>query len=91
MKVYISGKITGLEGYKEMFGEAEAMLLGEGYVVMNPSVLPFGFDYDDYMHISYAMIDVCDAVYFLRNWKDSKGAILEYRYAVKKGKKIIFQ
>lgn len=36
-----------------------------------------------------AMIDVCEAVYFLPTWTDSKGAHLEMGYAKAKGKKII--
>jgi len=35
-----------------------------------------------------AMIDVCEAVYFLPTWTDSKGAHLEMGYAVAAGKEI---
>ena len=35
----------------------------------------------DYLHICFAMIDVCDAVYLLPDWKASKGARMERIYA----------
>lgn len=91
MKIYIAGKITGLDNYKEVFDKVEAMLLEEGHAVMNPAVLPNGFSQDEYMHICYNMIDVCDGVYFLNNWRDSKGAKLEYAYAIGEGKWIKHQ
>jgi hypothetical protein len=37
------------------------------------------------------MIDVCDAVYFQNNWKDSKGANMEYNYAFEQNKGIMFE
>jgi hypothetical protein len=36
------------------------------------------------------MIDVCEAVAFLPNWTESKGAKEEMEYANSKGKKIIY-
>ena len=78
MKIYIAGKITGYDGYKEHFKAAEKHLQGLGHVVMNPAVLPAGFEWDEYMHVCFAMIDVCDAVYMLNNWGESKGARMEY-------------
>ena len=91
MKVYIAGKITGLENYKELFSAEERRLREKGYTVMNPSILPNGFEYDEYMRICYSMIDVCDGVYFLNNWTDSKGAKLEHEYALKNNMAILYQ
>lgn len=92
MKIYIAGKITGLENYKELFSKAANKLKDKGYSVMNPAVLEGGkFTQDDYMHVCYAMIDVCNSVYFLNNWKDSKGANLEHKYAKEKNKIIIYE
>jgi hypothetical protein len=87
MKVYIAGKITGLANYRELFNAAEEMLRSQGHEVINPAVLPTeGFEHHEYLHINRAMIDVCDAVYFLSNWPDSKGAIIERTYAIDKDK-----
>ena len=91
MKIYIAGKITGLDNYKEKFGEAENEFLLSGHSVMNPAVLEGDFTQGEYMHVCYAMIDVCDGVYFLDNWKDSKGANLEHEYAMKQDKWIKYQ
>lgn len=91
MKFYIAGKITGLPNFEEKFEDATKTLEAEGHIVMNPALLSKGFEHDDYMHICYAMIDVCDAVYLLDNWKDSKGANLEHDYAKRNGKFIQFQ
>ncbi len=91
MKVYIAGKITGNPDYKQQFAEAERELKAQGYTTMNPAVLPDGFEHHEYMKICFSMIDVCDAVYFLSNWKESKGACMEYDYAFEQNKGIMFE
>jgi hypothetical protein len=91
MKVYIAGKITGLNDYKELFLHAEQELKSKGYNVMNPAVLPDGFTHEEYMKICFCMIDVCDSVYFLDNWCQSKGAVMEYNYAIENNKFIAHQ
>lgn len=91
MKVYVAGKITGLKGYKQLFKAAAEELSALGYKVMNPAVFPAGFEHEEYMKICYSMIDVCDAVLFLNNWQDSKGAKMEHKYAVENSKWIKYQ
>lgn len=94
MKVYIAGRITGVDYDKavEMFDAAEHIWIARGDSVINPTCLPGeGFSHADYMHICLAMIDVCDAVYFLNNWRQSEGAKQEHEYAVAHGKKIIYE
>lgn len=90
MKVYIAGKITGDKNYKEKFERASLKLQSDGHNVMNPAILPDGFDYEDYMPICFAMIDVCDAVLFLDDWKDSGGAKREYIHATSLAKKVFY-
>ena len=87
-KIYIAGKITGEENYRQKFKAAQDELEARGYRAMNPAILPPGFAYEDYMHICFAMIDVCDAVYFLADWRDSPGATREHEYASRLGKVI---
>lgn len=89
--VYIAGKITDYPQYKEKFGKAEEKLRKWGYVPLNPAILPAGLTQEEYLHICYAMIDVCEKVYFLNNWKDSNGAKLENEYAQKHQKVICYE
>ena len=95
MKVYIAGKVTGLEKAEifKKFYESGKQLKEQGYTVMSPAVLALneGFDHSDYMHICYAMIDVCDAVYMQKDWQQSKGARMELQYAKDSKKQILYE
>ena len=88
-KIYVAGKITGRQGYKTEFTDAESFLTNMGFKVMNPSIMPDGFEQSEYLHVCTAMIDVCDAVYFLPSWVDSKGSHYEMGYAKAKGKHVL--
>lgn len=91
MKIYIAGKITNNANYKEQFKRKELELKLQGHTVLTPTCLPLGFEWGEYMHICKAMIDVCDAVFFLKSWKDSKGAREEYKYTRQQGKELMFE
>ena len=95
MKVYIAGKITGEDraAVVEKFDAASCKLGTEGHLPFNPNVLPYyeEVDHEDYMHICFAMIDVCDAVYMLKDWQTSPGARAELQYAAEWRKKIIYE
>ena len=92
MKVFISGKMTGLVGYNHNeFKKAESYLQHYGHIVLNPALLPLGMDRHDYMVICYAMVEVADAVYVLRNSEDSIGSQEEVRHATAIGKRIYEQ
>lgn len=90
-KIYIAGKINGLDKYKELFKRAEDKLTSEGYICMNPAILKEGFDYNVYLPICLAMLEACDSIYMLNNWETSKGAKVEHAYAVAQGKEILYQ
>jgi len=81
LKVYIAGKITDNPDYKSQFAAAETMLRDKGFIPVSPAVLPPGLEHHEYMTICFSMIDVCDGVYLLGNWKDSIGARMEKAYA----------
>ena len=91
MKIYIAGKITNYPNFKAKFAEAKEKLTAGGHAVLDPSVLPGGFEQDEYMHICYSMIDVCEGIFMLNNWRYSKGATMEHEYARKNQKLIIYQ
>lgn len=95
MKVYIAGKITGLNNDEifSKFYKSGKQLKNKGYTVMSPAVLVLngGFEHEDYMHICFAMIDVCDAVYMQKDWLLSKGARMELQYAKDWKKQILYE
>lgn len=80
MKIYIAGKITGNENYREKFAKAQAELEKDGHIVLNPAVMPEGMTKSEYMKLCFAMIDIADEVYLLPGWQDSEGARLEEHY-----------
>ena len=90
--IYISGKITGDDNFREKFAEAERILTEKNFNVINPcKVDEFGFfTYEQFLHIDFALIDCCDAIFMLPDWRNSKGAIREWHHAQSLGKKIIF-
>ncbi len=83
--VYIAGKITGEAGYAAKFADAEMVLQECGYIVLNPTALPLGLDYEDYMAIDFAMIEVADMIVMLRGWQSSPGAQRERDHALASG------
>lgn len=99
-KIFISGKITGLKEaeYKERFSAAEQKLMDEqGYAhkdIINPSklkdVLP-ELDYEQYMRVDLTLLDMCDTIYMLDNYKDSRGAQRELAHAIEQNKRIIWE
>ena len=86
-KIYISGKRTGDPNYKEKFASIQKDLESEGYIILNPAVLPQDLSNEDLMRICFAMIDTADAVAFIDGFTDSPGAMLELEYCkyTKKG------
>ena len=95
MKIYISGKISGLDPVeaKKNFIKAELRLKKQGHEVMSPKgIMDFaGFEHDDYMHVCKAMVDVCDAIYMLPNWQTSKGSREELNYAREWRKEVLWE
>lgn len=87
MKIYIAGKITGNPNYKEQFAAAEKKLKAEGHQVINPTWKPEGLPYKQYIDMGLMELQQCDVIYLLSNWKDSKGARMEYIYALTVGLK----
>ena len=106
MKVYLSGKMTGLseEEIWNNFRKVETWLSTGNpsdnnnnpiESIMNPAVTYAmqnykAFSYEDWLHIDFAMLDACDAVCLLPNWKDSMGAKREIAYAYKHGKDVFY-
>lgn len=86
VKVYIGGKITGDEYYREKFNVFSEIEQKRGNVVLNPAMLPSGMTQADYMRICFAMLDCADQACFLPDYEQSEGAMLEVAYCKKTGK-----
>lgn len=86
MKVYIAGKITGDRRYRAKFREAAKVLEAAGHVVLNPATLPDGLEQADYMRICLAMLDTADLAVFLPDYRESRGAMVEWAWCQRTGK-----
>ena len=88
MKIYISGAITGTDNYMERFAKAEKELTAQGWSVVNPAKvnaqLPEDTNYEEYMKMCFCMLDMCEAIFMLKEWSKSFGANREYGYAMAK-------
>lgn len=95
MKIYISGAITGTDDYMERFAKAEKELTDKGYSVINPAKvnaqLPEDTTYEEYMKMSFCMLDTCEAIFMLKGWSKSCGANREYGYALAKDMIIMYE
>ena len=95
MKIYISGAISNTDNYMERFAKAEKELTENGYSAVNPAKvnaqLPEDTSYEEYMKMSFCMLDMCDGIYMLKGWKKSCGANREYGYALAKDMIIIHE
>lgn len=90
MKIYIAGAISNNPNYKKQFAEAERKLISEGHAVVNP-VKNWGFEYKDYIDMGLCELMHCDAIYMLRGFQNSRGAMLELTYAATVEIKIIYE
>lgn len=82
-RIYISGGVTGIPDFKQIFKNAEDELLKEGLDVINPAIidLPSSCGWEDYMHVTLAMLELADGIYMLKGWENSKGACAELKWA----------
>lgn len=95
-KVYISGKISGLEfadAYSKFeFAEKYINLLNN-HSAVNPMKIDHVHDqtWESFMVEDIRALFSCDAIYLLSNWEESKGARIEKAIAKEMGIEIIYQ
>ena len=62
--------------------------------MINPTVIDEIFpdlEYEEYMKLDIALLDLSDAIYMLNGWEKSCGANREYGYALASGKQIMME
>ena len=100
--IYISGKITGNPNYYKDFDNAEKYLnklISKNKIpytsVINPakvnSTLPADFAWEDYMEVCYKLLELCDSIYMLHGWEESKGANRELVWAKNLGLEVKYE
>lgn len=101
--VYVAGKYTAAtpEGVQANIDKAVskgAELAGEGFAPIVPHANTTGWEkfnpsltYRDFMLIDFAQIRKVDSLYMLNNWRESRGARAEERFARLLKKKIIYE
>jgi hypothetical protein len=103
MRIFISGPISGTSDATIRFEEAQKELEKKQPfdLVINPEKVmrPIAdqrgkaarFSHEEYMALSFTLLECCDAVYMLRDWEESQGACEEYGFAKGQGMDILFQ
>ena len=98
MRIYLSGKITGLEKevYSRQFARAESFYKTSGFEVINPvkigeEVLKINpkAEWQDFMIRDLEALRTCTHIALLEGWEESKGAKMEKAEAEKLGPEIM--
>lgn len=92
-RVYVSGRITDNDEWEAEFNTAREYLGTFGHVGVLPveNGLPFSSSWGDHLKADLSVIDGCDAILMLQNWKLSRGARIEHEYAVGTRKIVFYQ
>lgn len=91
---YLAGKITGLPRWYVLFKFwfFEMLLRLRGFTVYNPArMIDKNTGYNDAMDICITELSKCTHAYFMFDWRDSRGAKIEFNEAAEKGKILVNQ
>lgn len=96
MRIYISGRITGVSNYEEKFAAAEREIkngIDPNAIIFNPTKLKLEGEpsWSDYMKCDICLLVDCDTIFMMKGWRRSKGARLEHHIAKKLGFTIIYE
>lgn len=84
-KVYIAGKITGLDRntVEFNFNRWKNRLILLGYEVVSPiDIVDETTPWNEAMYICLFHLSKCDKVLFMDNWTQSKGASIEMEFTI---------
>ena|SRR5699024_9435618 len=99
-KVFISGKITGepiircLNKFYSSRREILDLLNIDMYNIIIPLHLrkiSFCISHERAMYICIKELKTCTHIYMLKDWKESKGAMIEHEFAKENNIEIIYQ
>ena len=95
MKIFISGPVSGITDYMERFDKAQKYLESLGHSVINPvlvtSNLPEDTTQREYLSLDLIMLCMCDAIYMLNGYGESRGALAELNTAKSVGCEIFYE
>ena len=96
--VYVSGNYTKGDVAQNVKAAIDAgdRLLEQGYIPFIPHLtilwaIVSPKPYDTWMKIDDAILERADAIYMLKGWKSSNGAVIELALAIKMGKEVIYE
>jgi Domain of unknown function (DUF4406) len=89
--VYVAGKISGLDDWEEKFLIAENFIKKHYAFPISPRILPPKMTQEAYMDICFSLVRNCTMILFLKNWKDSLGAVAEHAYAIKIARTVLYE
>ena len=88
-RIYISGPITGVENFVEIFLKKQLELEILGNEVVNPSLLylimPSSSTWQEYMDICIPLLKLCDKITMLKGYENSRGSCEELKCALQNG------
>ena len=91
--VYLSGPMSGYPLFNHPAFFAMEGLLRKNFEcdILNPARNPHGLTYDQYMDLAFEDIRKCDHILLLDGWHLSRGAKMEFNFAINHYKIILYQ
>ena len=75
LRICISGPMSGKENYLNDFLQATQTIRSAGHIPVNPAALETVYpdaEREEYLKLDLALLEKCDAVYFLPGWQESE-------------------
>lgn len=90
--VYISGPMSGITNFnREAFWLAEMAINLAGVETKSPAHWCSGLPYEYYMKEDFKLLLQCNAIFILKGWANSPGAMIEVQMAKSLGYKMFYE